>query len=83
MCNSIRFSKKECGGYVLKICVLKVDSSTVWKVSVFGVILVRISPHLDWIQRDISPYSVHMRENIGQNNSEPLCGVGVYYKYES
>ena len=28
-----------------------------WKVSVFGVILVRIFPHLDWIQ-----------ENADQNN---------------
>ena len=26
--------------------------STTWKVSVFGVILVRIFLHLDWIQRD-------------------------------
>ena len=33
--------------------------STVWKVSVFGVILVRISP-----------YSVRMRENVNPNNSE-------------
>ena len=41
-------------------------------MSVFGVILVRIFPHLDWIWRDteISPYSVRMRENADQNNSE-------------
>ena len=32
---------------------------TVWKVSVFGVILVRIFP-----------YSVRMRENPDHNNSE-------------
>ena len=25
---------------------------TVWKVSIFGVFLVRIFPHLDWIRRD-------------------------------
>ena len=25
---------------------------TAWKVSVFGVILVRIFPHSDWIRRD-------------------------------
>ena len=25
---------------------------TAWKVSVFGVILARIFPHLDWIRRD-------------------------------
>ena len=33
---------------------------TAWKVSVFGVFLVRILPHLDWIC--ISPYSVQMRK---------------------
>ena len=36
---------------------------TAWKVSVFGVILVRIFPH-------ISMYSVRMRENVDQNNSK-------------
>ena len=42
------------------------------KVSLFGVILVRIFPHSDWIRkiRIISPYSVLMRENADQNNSE-------------
>ena len=40
---------------------------TAWKVSVFGVILVRIFPHLDWIWRDTE---VRMRENADQNNSE-------------
>ena len=34
---------------------------TAWKVSVFGVILVHIFPHPDWI-----------RENADQNNSEYL-----------
>ena len=45
---------------------------TVWKVSVFGVILVPIFPHSDWMRRDrsISPYSVRMQENVDQNNSE-------------
>ena len=27
---------------------------TAWKVSVFGVFLVRIFPHSDWIRRDVS-----------------------------
>ena len=43
-----------------------------WKVSVFGVILVHIFSHSDWIRRDtleISPYLVRMRENTDQNNS--------------
>ena len=41
-------------------------------MSVFGVILVRIFPHSDWIRGDtrISPYSVWLRENAYQNNSE-------------
>ena len=40
---------------------------------VFGVILVHIFPHLDWIRgevRSISPYSVRMRKNADQNNCE-------------
>ena len=44
-----------------------------WKVCVFGVILVRIFLHSDWIWRDylsvsIFPYSIPMRENADQNN---------------
>ena len=31
---------------------------TAWKVSVFGVILVRIFPHFDWIRRDTEYLSV-------------------------
>ena len=39
--------------------------STAWKVSVFGVFLIRISPHLDWILN-----SVLMWENTDQKNFE-------------
>ena len=42
-------------------------STTAWKVSVFGIILVRIFPQSDL---RIFPYSVQMRENANQNNSE-------------
>ena len=42
---------------------------TAWKVSVFGVILVRIFSHSDWIWRD-TPSSVRMWENADQNNYE-------------
>ena len=42
---------------------------TAWKESVFGIILVRIFLHSDWIRRD-TPYSARMRENMDQNNSE-------------
>ena len=43
---------------------------TAWKVSVFGVFLVRTFPHSNWIWRDISPYSVRMRKNADQKNSK-------------
>ena len=44
-------------------------SKIAWKVSVFGVILVRIFPYSDWMRRD-TLYSVQMRGNAYQNNSE-------------
>ena len=53
-------------------------SDTAWKVSKYGVFLVRIFPHSDWIRRDtekilrISPYLVQIRENTDQNN--PVFG---------
>ena len=43
--------------------------NTTWKEPVFGAFLVRIFLHLDWILR-ISLYSLQMRENADQNNSE-------------
>ena len=51
--------------YILKLF-------TAWKVSVFGVILVRIFSHLDWIRRDTEYlyYLVQIRENAGPNNIE-------------
>ena len=57
-----------------QICVLDPSiraflDDTAWKVSVFGVILVRIFLYSGWI-RGISPYSVRMKENADQNNSE-------------
>ena len=49
-----------------------VISITALIVFVFGVILVRIFSHSDWVRRDTkySPYSVQMRENTEQNSSE-------------
>ena len=43
-------------------------NTTALNLSVFGVILVRIFPHSDWIRRDTE--SVRIRENADQNNSE-------------
>ena len=47
-------------------------SYTAWKVSVFGVILVRIFPHSDWIWRDTRYLSVFSPNTgkCGPNNSE-------------
>ena len=56
---------------LFQITIYKGDSHTAWKVSVFGIILVRIFPHLDWTRRDsIWAHAVQMRENTDQNNSE-------------
>ena len=42
-----------------------------WKVSVFGVFLVRIFPHSDWKRRDTpSPYLVQMWKNSDQKISK-------------
>ena len=38
-------------------------------MSFFGVFLVRIFPYSDWIRRD-TEYSVRIRENTDQKNSE-------------
>ena len=53
-----------------RFCVLaSYITNTALKVPVFGIILVCIFPHSDWIRRDTS-YLVRMRENADQNNSE-------------
>ena len=46
-------------------------SSTSWKVSVFGVCLVHIFPHLDWIQRD-TPYLSVFSPNEEKHGQEKL-----------
>ena len=49
-----------------KVSRLQIESCNAWKVSVFGVLLVRIFPHSDWIQRDI----VRMLVNTDKKNSK-------------
>ena len=44
---------------------------TAWKVSVFGVFLVRISPHLDWMRRD-TPFLFVFSPNAGKYGQEKL-----------
>ena len=48
-----------------------VKSGTGWKVSVFGVFLVRIFPHTDWIWRE-NPYLSVFSPNAGQCGKEQL-----------
>ena len=42
-------------------------SFTAWEVSVFGVILVRIFPHSDWIRRDTEYECGKLRTRIAPN----------------
>ena len=68
--RSMRLTMLECTGIET---ALSCGYGTAWKTSAFQVILVHIFPHSDWIRREIlrtSPYSVQMRENTDQNNSE-------------
>ena len=45
--------------------------TTAWKVSVFGVFLVRIFPHSDWIRRD-TEYLLVFSPNVGKYWQEKL-----------
>ena len=54
---------------VISYCVFVRIPFTAWKVSKDAVFLVRIFPHLDWIRKFKSPYSVQIRENTDQKNS--------------
>ena len=49
----------------------KFISNTAWKVSVFGIFLVRIFPHLDWIRRD-AVYLPVFSPNAGKYGPEEL-----------
>ena len=56
---------------------------TTWKVPVFGVILVRIFPHLDWIRTRITPntdtfYAVNV---IGRTRIFNYSQFKKYYRY--
>ena len=52
-----------------------IKTHAAWKVSMFRVFLVRIFQHLDWVRRfTFYPYSVQVRENMDQKNSEYTLG---------
>ena len=55
--------------FFCKKIVIYREIITVQKMSFFGVFLVRIFPYSDWIRRD-TEYSVRIRENTDQKNSE-------------
>ena len=46
-------------------------TTTAWKMSIFWVFLVHISPHLDWIRRD-TPYLSTFSPNEGKYGPEKL-----------
>ena len=51
---------------------------TTWKVSVFGVILVRIFPHSDWIWRD-DPYLSIFSPNAGKKRTRITPNTSTFY----
>ena len=59
----------------------KRDFSTVWKVSVFEVFLVRIFPHSDWLRRN-TPYLFVFCPNAGKyghfSSSVVLTRISCY-----
>ena len=53
--------------------------STVWKVSVFRVFLVRTFPHLDWIWRDTEYLSV-FTPNAGKYGPKEKLQIRTFFK---
>ena len=66
---------------IVLILILPITNlSTAWKLSVFGVNLIRIFPHSDWIRRD-TPYQSKcgkMRTRITPNTA---TFYAVYYYF--
>ena len=57
--------------YFFRVFRKFIVSYTAWKMSVFGVFLVRIFPHSDWIRKDTEYLSV-FSQNAGKDGSEKL-----------
>ena len=51
---------------------------TAWKLSIFGVILVRIFPHLDWLQTRITPNTDNFYAVIADEISDGAFGNSKY-----
>ena len=53
---------------------------TAWKVSVFGVFLVRIFPHLDWTRRDTSFFvSLRIQSKCGKRRTRKTPNMDTFY----
>ena len=66
LCHKFLFEKDADSSH-LPFPVYSCFTSTAWKVSVFGVILVRIFPHSDWIQ---TPYLSVFSPTAGKYRGE-------------
>ena len=51
---------------------------TAWKVSVFGVFLVRIFPHSDWIRKN-TPYSLCIQSKCGKMQTRKILNMGTFH----
>ena len=50
---------------------------TAWKVSIFGVFLVHIFPHLDWIRRDT--ISLHIPSKCGKIRTRKTLNTDTFH----
>ena len=64
---------------VKKVVLMRVTTSlySVWKVSIFGVILVRIFPHSDWIRRDTE--YLRIQSECGKMRSRITPNTDAFY----
>ena len=73
------FFLKTTNGYVYFMYLIPLN--TAWKVSVFGVFLVRIFPNSDWIQEDTLHLSV-LSPNARKYGPEKLRIQALFTKYK-
>ena len=58
-------------------------SITVWKVSVFGVFLVRIFQHLDWISVFRYSISLHIQSECGKIRTRKIPNTDTFHAVQS
>ena len=54
-------------------------SNTAWKVSVFGVILVRVFPHSNWVSLRIQSKSFRIKSECGKIRTRITPNTGNFY----